>query len=176
MKKLLILLCLAAAVIGILEWSADYQPSKNIHKNAPVLTRQQIVIHAPAEKVYLLMTAVNQWPVWYGEVKEPVLQGAFIEGNSFDWKSSGLTIHSIIHTAIPYYQIGWHGRAFGAYAIHNWTFKEHDGYTTVTVEESMEGWLVSLMKNTFQHGLEQSLQVWMGSLKTAAETHLQTPS
>jgi hypothetical protein len=39
----------------------------------------------------------------------------------------------------------------------------------VKVEESMEGWLVSLFRSTFQKGLESSLQIWLKNLKVRAE-------
>lgn len=173
MKKLflgvLLAIILLVVIVGALELFSTYQPSENIHKNAPVKTVQTIIINAPPEKVYQLMCNVNQWGRWYSDVQEPSLSGAFQKGNSFDWKTGGLTIHSTIHTAVPYQKIGWSGRALGAFAIHNWTFTPLQNHTEVKIEESMEGWLVQLMPQKFQHGLEQSLQLWLTHLKTEAE-------
>lgn len=115
------------------------------------------------------MSEVNQWAAWHPDMQQPVLNGLFQKGNSFNWKTGGLTIHSTIHTAIPYNKIGWSGTALGAFAIHNWTFTPINGGTAVTVDESMEGWLVQLMRKKFQTGLEQSLHTWLHNLKTEAE-------
>ena len=158
-----------AIIVTCLEVFSSYAVSASINKYAPVKTYQEITINAPAQKVYAIMSNIDQWAEWHSDVEDPKLIGEFKKGSSFDWKSGGLTIHSTLHTVIPGQKIGWSGKAFGAFAIHNWSFKEHNGQTTVIVEESMEGWLVYLMRNKFQKGLESSLQVWMRNLKHKAE-------
>ncbi|GAA4160799.1 hypothetical protein GCM10022217_25430 [Chryseobacterium ginsenosidimutans] len=173
MKKLvyglLLIVGLLAITIICLEVFTSYSVSESINKEAPVKTYQEITINAPAQKVYQIMSDIDHWTDWYSDVEDPKLNGPFKKGSSFDWKSGGLTIHSTLHTVQPGHKIGWSGKAFGAFAIHNWSFTEHDGKTTVKVEESMEGWLVSLMNKTFQKGLENSLQIWLKNLKFKAE-------
>ncbi|MBT2622232.1 SRPBCC family protein [Chryseobacterium sp. ISL-6] len=173
MKKILLsILALVAAlvlIIGILELTSNYKVTEDINRNAPVKTQQQIVIHASAEKIYKIMSDVNHWSSWNKDIQDPVMNVPFQKGNSFDWKSGGLTIRSTLHTTIPYRKIGWSGPAFGAFAIHNWMLVPNGDYTTVIVDESMEGWLVSMMHKKFQSHLEQSLQVWLKDLKTEAE-------
>ncbi len=173
MKKflvsLLVIILLFAITVGVLELSSTYTASQNVNKSAPVQTVQKIYINASPEKIYKIMTDVNQWSSWQPDIKQPLLNSKFDKGNSFSWKSGGLNIHSTIHTAIPNNKIGWSGPAFGCFAIHNWTFTQMIGYTEVSVEESMEGWLVKLMRKKFQGGLEQSLQIWMKNLKIEAE-------
>jgi len=152
-----------------LEAFTSYTVSESINKKAPVKTYQEIIINASAQKVYHIMSDIDHWEDWHSDVKDTKLNGVFKKGSTFDWKSGGLTIHSTLHTVQPEHKIGWSGKAFGAFAIHNWSFIEHDGKTTVKVEESMEGWLVSLLSNTFQKGLENSLQIWLKNLKVQAE-------
>lgn len=155
--------------IGILELTSSYKVSETINKKAPVQTRQQITIHASPEKVYAIMSDVNHWSVWHKDIQDPMMKEPFQKGSTFDWKSGGLTIHSTLHMVVAYRKIGWSGPAFGAFAIHNWTLVPEHEYTTVTVDESMEGWLVSMMKTQFQTGLEESLQLWLKDLKIEAE-------
>jgi len=155
--------------VSLLELTSSYSVSEAINSNAPVKTRQQIIIHASPEKIYAIMSDVNHWSSWNTDIQYPNMKQPFQKGGSFDWKSGGLTIHSTIHTAIPFRKIGWSGPAFGSFAIHNWTMIPNHGYTTVLVDESMEGWLVSMMQNTFQTGLEKSLQSWLTDLKAEAE-------
>jgi uncharacterized membrane protein len=173
MRKLIYILItlfvLLIVTVAYLEYKSSYSISCSINKHAPVITYQQITIDAPAQKVYEVMSDIDHWAAWHSNVEEPKITGAFKKGNSFDWKSGGLTIHSTLHTVIPAQKIGWSGKAFGAFAIHNWSFIESEGQTTVMVEESMEGWMVSLMRQKFQKGLEQSLQVGLKNLKTKAE-------
>lgn len=168
--RLLSIVALLALTVGGLELFSHYEASENINTEAPVQTIQTITIHASPEKVYSIMTHVNQWAGWQHDIQEPSMIGTFQKGNSFTWKSNGLSIRSNIQTAIPNQKIGWAGPAFGSFAIHNWRFVEKDSCTTeVIVEESMEGWLIALMRNKFQKGLEASLQIWMKNLKAEAE-------
>jgi len=173
MKKLiyfvLTLVGISVMIIAYLELNSSYVVSQFINKQAPVITHQEITINASAQEVYEVMSDINHWTAWHPEAQAPRLTGPFEKGNSFDWKSGGLTIHSTLHTAIPGQKIGWSGKAFGAFAIHNWSFIEHNGQTTVKVDESMEGWMVTLLRNKFQKGLERSLQVWLKDLKVKAE-------
>ena len=173
MKNLIYTLIILSFILGVtiayLEYNSKYTISPTINKNAPVITYQRITIDAPAQKVYAIMSDIDHWTTWHSDVKNTRLTGPFEKGSSFDWKSGGLTIHSTLHTAVPAQKIGWSGKAIGAFAIHNWSFTESNGKTTVIVEESMEGWLVSLMRQKFQIGLERSLQVWLKNLKARAE-------
>ncbi len=173
MKKFVYSFLLIAGILTViiicLEVFTSYAVTESINKNAPVKTYQEITINAPAQKVYQMMSDIGHWKDWHSDVEDPKLNGPFKKGSSFDWKSGGLTIHSTLHTVVPGHTIGWSGKAFGAFAIHNWSFIEHDGRTTIKVEESMEGWLVSLLSSTFQKGLENSLQIWLKNLKTKAE-------
>lgn len=174
MKKLLytcIVLILATGLTTAgLELFSNYIPSASIHKDAPVQTKKSIVIHATPEKVWTIMSQVNQWTTWESDIKDPKLKGNFQPGNSFTWESGGLNIRSTIHKATPFSAIGWSGPAFGSFAIHNWTFTAlPGGYTRVDVEESMEGWLVKLLAHKFQAGLDTSLDKWLAALKKNAE-------
>lgn len=173
MKKItigiVILIITTGLIISGLELFSSYNTSDIINSKAPVQTRKTIAINASPQKIWTIMCRIDEWEQWHKEVQSPKIEGAFQPGTSFNWKSGGLTIRSTIHTAVAYTKLGWSGKAFGAFAIHNWTFTQMDGYTEVRVEESMEGWLVALMRKKFQSGLEQSLDTWLNNLKTEAE-------
>lgn len=159
---------LILAVVA-LETFSTYTVSKSINQNAPVKTKQTITIVAPVEKVYAVFSDIDNWKSWQKDITSSKLNGPFQSGTTYDWKTGGLFIHSTLHTVEPFKAVGWSGKAFGAFAIHNWTFTTQNGYTTVTVEESMEGWLVSLMKNKFQSGLGPATLRWLMYLKLESE-------
>jgi uncharacterized membrane protein len=163
-----ILLTLAISAFA-LEYFSNYQPSETIHTDAPVITKKSIVINAPVEKVWEVFSDVNNWNNWQKEIEMPEINGAFKKGTSFHWKSNGLTITSILQAVETNKMVGWSGPAFGAFAIHTWFFTEADGHTTIRVEESMEGWLVKLLKGTFQSSLDTSIENWLNYLKIESE-------
>ncbi len=159
-----------AATAVYLEKTSSYAATKHIRADAPVQTHQRIAIAAPPERVWQLMSDVDAWTSWQPDIVAPHLYGPFQVGTDFSWKSGGLTIRSTLHTVDVNRAIGWSGPALGSFAIHTWTFElQTDGTTEVRVDESMEGWLVRLLKPVFQRALDKSIQVWLARLKQAAE-------
>ncbi|MDN3657466.1 SRPBCC family protein [Ferruginibacter paludis] len=158
-----------AIIVFALEYFSKYKVSKTIHVNASVITKKSIVINVPTEKVWKIFSDVDSWNTWQKEIVNPAINGAFKAGASFNWKSNGLAITSKLQTVEVNKMVGWSGPAFGSFAIHTWYFTEQNGKTTVRVEESMEGWLVKLLKNKFQTGLDTSIEHWLNYLKIESE-------
>jgi len=173
MKKLIkvsaMLLVAVVAVVLLLEFTSSYTTSANVNQDAPVKTLQSIRIHASSQKVYAVFTNVQKWPEWQKEITAATLNGPLQPGSFIEWSTAGMSIKSTLQTVKTNQQIGWCGKAFGAFAIHTWQFKQQDGYTTVLVNESMEGWMVKLMKGYFQKNLNIATKNWLQALKNEAE-------
>jgi uncharacterized membrane protein len=128
-----------------------------VNKKAPAFHETQILIHAPAEKVYKVLSSVNNWPDWQNDVTEAYLQGDVAPGKQFIWKAGGFKIKSEIHTANPPSELGWTGKVLWIKAIHNWTLIAEGRSTQVIVQESLEGFLAGLMQKTLTKGMAQNL-------------------
>ena len=163
------ILLVLAVTIFTLEYFSSYKVSETIHTDAPVITKKSIIINAPIEKIWEIFSDVDQWDTWQKEIVTPKINGVFKAGTSFDWKSNGLTITSTLQTVETNKRVVWSGPALGAFAIHTWNFTEKDGQTIISVEESMEGWLVKLLKGKFQSSLDTSIENWLIYLKTESE-------
>lgn len=142
----------------------------NINKKAPVVQTKDIFINADIIEVWKLLTKIDQWPHWNTNIKKTYIKKAPAVGVVFTWQSNGNKIKSKIHTYKIYKAIGWSGQAFGTKAIHNWYLKPVEKGTKVWVEESMEGWLVSLIKNKIARVLERDMTHWLNRLKIECET------
>lgn len=142
---------------------------KTINSNAPVKCSKTITINASSEKVWGVMTNINNWATWQTDITKPKLNGELKPETTFDWKTGGATIHSTLHTVEPYKNFGWTGKTLGMFAIHNWTLTENDGQTTVSVNESMEGFLAKLLKKSFNKNLGKGMQNWLDLLKQECE-------
>ena len=140
-----------------------------INQNAPVKSKAEIVINAPSEKVWQILTAINDWPTWQSEVTESNLKEELKESTKFNWKAGGLSFTSQIHTIDPKIRFGWTGKTLGANAIHNWFFKDEGEKTIVYVEESLQGVFPSLFKKYFQKNLDDGVRKNLRDLKHAAE-------
>lgn len=142
---------------------------KSNNHHAPVKCSNTITINANSDRVWEVMTNINNWAAWQTEISEAILNGALQPNASFVWKTGGVKIKSILHTVVPNKQFGWTGKTFGIFAIHNWELVEKNGQTIVSVEESMEGFLVSLLKRSFNRNLEKGMLHWLNALKSTCE-------
>jgi uncharacterized protein YndB with AHSA1/START domain len=140
-----------------------------INQKAPVKQANQILINASPEQVWAVLTDINNWVSWNEKIIRADLVENLTLGAKFSWKVNGANIQSTLHTVKPNTTFGWSGSTFGGSAIHNWYLEPHDGGTLVKVEESMEGWLVSLFKTKMNKALEQDMQYWLEALKRESE-------
>lgn len=142
---------------------------KAINKQAPVQSSQSILISSNVETVWNCLTDINNWAQWQTDISRPILTGKLKPNSSFQWKTGGVRIQSVLHTVETNQFFGWTGKTFGLYAIHNWTLTTENGQTRVAVEESMEGFLARLFKTSFQKNLETGMQNWLRLLKKESE-------
>jgi uncharacterized protein YndB with AHSA1/START domain len=140
-----------------------------INSQAPLVARKEIFIQASPDKVWGIQTDINSWKEWQQGISRSQMNGALAVGTSFQWTSGGFAVTSTLQEVQPMRRIAWTGNAFGSKARHIWMFKPQGEGTLVTTEESMEGWLISLLKPLMPKFLEQSLDVWVSSLKAKAE-------
>jgi uncharacterized protein YndB with AHSA1/START domain len=143
--------------------------SGKIREDAPVKASLEITIHAPIEKVWLLLTDVSSWPKWQTDISTAEMPGPLQAGTTFSWTTGGTHIKSRLALVQPYDQFAWTGTAFGATAIHVWKLSRlADGRTIVRTDESMHGFLLSLFYSSKK--LEETDQRWLDRLKLAAES------
>jgi len=142
--------------------------SGKIRENAPVKASVEITIHAPVEKVWLLLTDVTNWPKWQPDISASKIAGPLEAGIPFSWTTGGTRIQSRIALVKPYEQFAWTGKAHWAKAIHVWKLERlSDDQTLVKTEESMDGFLLTLFYSSKK--LEVTDRRWLDRLKLAAE-------
>jgi len=140
-----------------------------INQEAPVIQTKEIFINAAPEKVWDVLTNIKNWGAWNNRIKKARLKDALKVGTVFTWKTNGSKIKSKIHTYKTNQILGWTGKAFGAKAIHNWYLEPIENGTRIKVEESMEGWIIQLMKNKMNSILKEDMFFWLEQLKRESE-------
>lgn len=141
-----------------------------INTSAPAVATHEILIKAPAQRIWSLLTEINRWPGWNPAVKSAKLNGAFEVGTTFNWKSGGISIVSTLQEIQRTTKLVWTGKAIGTRAIHVWSLKSTTTGVLVCTSESIDGWLVSLMRKAMQKTLDESLVAWLVELKRRAES------
>ncbi len=148
---------------------AQNQSQMTINQEAPVVQTNEMVINATPEKIWQILTDIESWSKWNERIKKPKLQGNLQVGSSFTWKSNGSKITSKIHSLTSNKVLGWQGKTFGASAIHNWYLEPTENGAKVRVEESMEGWIINLMKKKMNEKLAKDMRYWLVQLKQECE-------
>lgn len=139
-----------------------------INKQAPVLCSKTIEINAPRQKVWTILSDINNWPNWNPAVKEAKLLGPLAVGSKFIWKA-GVNLTSELVVVEPDEIIAWTGKTMGINVIHIYKLTSKANKTIVVTEESAEGVLVTLLKGYMQKTFDQALNDGLLYLKKATE-------
>jgi uncharacterized protein YndB with AHSA1/START domain len=136
---------------------------------APVRSRREIDIAAPAEVVWEVLTDFDRWPQWNPEVKSMSWDGPLAPGSVFRWKAGPGTIVSTLEEVDRPRYVRWRGRTMSIAAIHEWRFEDRDGGTHVETNESFSGVLARLLRASLQKQLDRALEEGLQHLKREAE-------
>ena len=140
-----------------------------VNRSAPAVATHELLIKAPAQRIWSLVAEIDRWPSWNPAVKSAKLNGGFEVGTTFNWKSGGISIVSTLQEIQPTTKLVWTGMAIGTRAIHVWSLQSTPTGVLVCTSESFEGWIVSLMRKSMQKTLDESLVAWLNELKRRAE-------
>jgi Polyketide cyclase / dehydrase and lipid transport len=134
--------------------------------SAKTYSKQEIIINAPAVRVFKLIADINNWKTWQSNVTQASIAGEAREGATFKWKAGGVSFISKLHTVTPFIEIGWTGKTWWINAVHNWYLEEEEnGKCKVTAEESLKGFLSGLMNKSLHESMNKNLK----ELKLAVE-------
>jgi len=155
--------------IILLFTNAQSQSDMSINKSAPVVQSKSIFIKANPKKVWQVLTDIEKWDEWNQRITKPRLDQKLDVNTSFSWKIKGTKIKSTIEVFKTEEILAWSGKTFGAKALHYWFLEPTQNGTKVSVEESMEGWLISLMKKKMNGNLADDMEHWLQQLKKKCE-------
>jgi len=153
----------------LMQGNAQNSTNMQINQNAPVKQNKAIFIQATPEKVWAVLTDINNWPNWNPKISKAQMNESITPSAKFKWTVNGAKIKSTLHTVDPHKTFGWSGITFGGSAIHNWYLRAQGDGTYIQVEESMEGWLIKLFKQKMNRDLEADMLIWLEQLKVTAE-------
>jgi Polyketide cyclase / dehydrase and lipid transport len=151
---------------------AKHADDVQIDPTAPVITREDILIHAPLNTIWRIQTDVENWPTWQPNVAVVVKDtpGQLRPGSVFRWSTEGLSITSTVKQVDHGKRLAWGGPAQGITAVHVWTFTPTSDGVLVHTEESWTGDPVVANQAVLQAALDNSLHNWVNNLKHQAET------
>jgi uncharacterized protein YndB with AHSA1/START domain len=140
-----------------------------VASDAPVVSSREIVIDAPIDHVWGVLTAIERWPEWNPDVKSVAIDGPAAEGVTFRWKAGPGTITSRVEHFERPQLVAWSGRTLGIRAIHVWRLEAQNGRTLARTEESYDGLVARVLRRSLQKTLDTALTDGARYLKTEAE-------
>ena len=145
----------------------------DIDVNAPVITRDEVLIDAPLGTIWSLQSDISSWSEWLPDIDASTVEGPLEVGTIFRWQTYGLSIESTIQEIDAPRRIVWSGLAQSITAIHAWTMTPSEDRVLVHTEESWDGDPVRAQPEEMQQTLDGSLRAWLQNLKHKAEAQAQ---
>ena len=162
-------LAIGVSGCGISERDATTRAAAyRVDEHAPIKSETSIVISAPSQTVWNVITGINRWPSWRPEVSASHLDGPLAAGTAFTWTVDGTDIESQIAAVDDGRRIAWTGHAMGLTAIHSWVVQRLGrDRTLVRTKETMTGFPSSLFYSSAD--LQSANAKWLSDLKRMSE-------
>ena len=138
-----------------------------INENAGVKDQHSIIINASIEKVWDILTDLNEWPEWNKEVKKMVVDGDIAKKTNFYWTMGRYKAHSQVQQIIKPTTFSWTGKSYFVKRIYVWSLEADGNQTIVTVSTSLQGMLSVLVEN--HQKVYNELLNWLECLKKKTE-------
>ena len=74
----------------------------DIDENAPVITRDEILIDAPLDTIWSLQTGISSWSEWQPDIDASTIEGPLEVGTVFRWQTYGLRIEARLRRSTPH--------------------------------------------------------------------------
>jgi uncharacterized protein YndB with AHSA1/START domain len=153
-----------------MKWPSGMDP-----ESVPVHARNEIEIAATPERVWRWLIGSERWPRWYGNCAsfhytDKCGDSDLAEGRSFEWRTFGTRVRSVVMAFEPHRELGWDARATGLYAYHGWILEPGGVGCRVITEETQRGWLPTLARWYLRRMLVRGHQGWLENLRRMAES------
>ncbi len=155
-----------------IEWPAEYAPEAST-----VFVSNEIVIAAPAERIWPWLVRAEAWPTWYSnssDIHYLSHAGPDLRNRSrFRWKTFGLRVTSKVLEFEPCRRMAWDAHGIGLDAYHAWVLTPlQDGSTHVLTEETQKGWLAAVGNRLMPSRIKTMHQMWLNGLSRQAQSGL----
>jgi uncharacterized protein YndB with AHSA1/START domain len=95
-----------------------------VNPEAPAIATVDVLINAPIETVWEVLSDFQNWPIWNKSVLKMQVDGPVEAGTSFEWIGDGWKIASRLEEVDPPKRIAWSGSTLGIRAVHVWDLAE----------------------------------------------------
>jgi hypothetical protein len=144
----------------------DFALQGIVDPDAPVRASGEVVIEAPAARVWSVLADVRGWPAIRGDIHDVVASGPAAPGATFTWATDGNHLTSRFGIVEPGRRLTWTTYAPGVAAVHRYEVTpEGADRTRVWAEESM---VVPEFIGLDADGLATRIATWLAGIGAVA--------
>jgi uncharacterized protein YndB with AHSA1/START domain len=153
-----------------IHWAEGFNPEK-----ADLFAHNELVIHAPAEKIWKHLIEAPKWATWYPNSNDVSIVGESdtLQSDSiFHWTTFGLALESKVSEFEPNSRLSWYGYAPGTQPnfYHTWYIvPQDDGSCLVITEEVGIGPDAAMFQKSNEGLLHRGHDLWLAGVKWIAE-------
>ena len=152
-----------------IHWPAGFEPAK-----ADLFAHNELILNASCERVWTHIVDARQWPTWYPNSKDVVIQGGdpvLRNGTVFRWTTFGLAIESKVHEYVLNQRLGWYGSAPGNNPsfYHSWYLEPEGTMCHVVMDEAGVGNDAARLRHDDETLMHRGHDLWLATLKWVAE-------
>ncbi len=148
-----------------INWPEPYRPGATA-----VHVSNELLMQAPAARVWAWLIRATLWPSWYENAKDVVIDGG-VElglGARFTWRTFGVAVSSVVEEFVPEARIGWTGAGLGMNVYHGWVIEPRGQGCLVLTEENQNGFGARAQAAVMPNRMHKHHQIWLESLNAKA--------
>ena len=138
-----------------------------INTNASIKDQHSIIIQAPIEKVWTILTNVSGWKQWNPLIKHLSATDEVHPGSQFEWKIGRMSSSSEIQLMDKPGTFSWTGKSTFVKRIYVWSLETDENQTIATLGTSLEGLFTVWVEN--HRSVYNEIHQWLDCLKVKAE-------
>lgn len=138
-----------------------------INEDASIKDSHSIIINAPIDQVWNVLSDLSSWPEWNSLVKKVRHEGSAKTGDKFKWTFDGSNFSSEVQLMTAPTTLSWTGKSSWVKNIYVWQLESDDNQTIATLSTSLEGTFTVLVNK--HQKVYNDLIGWLDALKVRSE-------
>jgi|WetSurMetagenome_2_1015567.scaffolds.fasta_scaffold32977_2 hypothetical protein len=129
----------------------------------------QIRIESEPQIIWGYLANVSNWGRWARVIKHAAIYGPVAPGTEFKCIAGKWDFDGKIGAAEANKSISFTGRSIGLNISIAWIILPAANATEVSTHTKIDGWFAKLFASKIRDGFDESIRIWLNSLKIAAE-------
>ena len=129
----------------------------------------QITIDKTRDEVWAFFTNISYWGRWSRVIRHAAIYGPLQAGTLLKCIAGKWDFSGEINTVESNSHLSFEAKCSGIRITMLWSFSDSESGAEIAVKSSIYGWLTKLFSARIRDGFDDSIRIWLNSLKLAIE-------